>query len=149
MNRLMLCAGQTRREGWKTLDAKGSADFTAVIPPLPPEVQRVEWDEIEWVHGISSLHKWDAIQALKEIHGVLRDGGKVVLEQPDFNEAIKGGPEWVFGDSSHFNKWIMNRSGWTPHSLAETLQQIGFKSIQVLEAQYHVPSRDFRVEAYR
>ena len=53
-NRLLLCAGIVRRAGWKTLDVKGG-DFTAEIPPLPPGVRAIVWDEIEWVHGIGSF----------------------------------------------------------------------------------------------
>ena len=40
MNRLSVMAGITgRREGWKTLDCKPGADYTALVPPLPREVR--------------------------------------------------------------------------------------------------------------
>lgn len=143
--RLMLCAGQMRRDGWKTLDCKPGHDFVAMIPPLPREVKSFQWDEIEWIHGITSFRPEDGVTLLRELHGVLAEGGKLVLEQPDFNKARER-VEWVFGDGEPLNR---NRWAYTEESLYALLQKVGFSRIEFHEAQHHVPSRDFRVEAYR
>lgn len=137
-----------RRDGWKTLDAKPWHDFVATIPPLPAAVKKVEWDEIEWVYGISSMYLWDAEAVVADLFSVLKPGGKLVLEQPDFLKARERA-EWVFGDASHHDPLIMNRSGWTPDSLTHLLAENGFARVEVLPAQHHLPGRDFRVEAYR
>lgn len=146
-NRLILCAGIVRRAGWLTLDIKGG-DFTATIPPLPSEVKAVLWDEIEWVHGVGSFLPWVAESILKEIREVLGTGGKLVLEQPNFDIA-KNRVEWVFGDPSHKDSLIMNRWAYTPGTLGDLLEKVGYHSIRLLPAQYHVPDRDFRMEAYK
>ena len=75
MNKLMLLSGRTRREGWKTLDAKGSVDYLAIVPPLPEEVRAVKWDEIELIHGINVLYPWEAERLLREIAEVMAPGG--------------------------------------------------------------------------
>jgi hypothetical protein len=147
-NRLMLCAGITRRDGWKTLDCKSGHDFIATIPPLPDAVKQTNWDEIEWVHGITSLYPWDGFAVLKEIRGVLSENGKLVLEQPDFRKA-KDRVEWLFGDWTLQEPLIMNKWSYSPESLTAQLKRAGYSRIEILPAQHHVPSRDFRVEVYR
>lgn len=156
MNRLMLCAGSTKREGWITLDCNPlhHPDIQAAIPPLPPPVMERLWDEVEWIHGITSLYPWDAKLVLQQLHAAMRPGGKLVLEQPDARlvaDAViqtQGGClEWFFGDPmmrdpAHMNKWA-----YTPWSLIDLLTEAGFKDSYIKTAEYHRPDRDFRIEA--
>lgn len=148
MNQLMIGAGGMRREGWKTLDCKPGADFVARIPPLPPEVLAIAWDEIEWIHGIGSLVPWEGMAVLEGCYQALRDGGRLVLEQPDFLRA-GGMREWLFGDPSLRDADHMNRWAYTPMELRDLLLRAGFSKVEVKPAQHHVPERDFRVEAWK
>lgn len=152
MNCLMLLSRLVRREGWVTLDANPAhhPDIVAIIPPLPPEVTGQQWDEIEMVHGITSFYPWDANQLLREIRGVLAPGGKLVLEQPDF-EVVKqsGHVSWIFGDPLLKDPLHMNKWAYVPASLVSALIEAGFGYCEILPAQHHVSSRDFRVEAHR
>lgn len=150
MNRLMLGSGIFKRDGWKTLDCNPvhHPDFLATIPPLPDAVKAVDWDEIEWIHGITSLVPWEGEQVLLEIYSVLPEEGKLVLEQPNFTKA-HATKEWVFGDPLLRNKEHMNRWAYEPMDLIELLDRIGYRRITLLPAQHHVPERDFRVEAWR
>lgn len=145
MNGLQLCAGATRRPGWKTLDA-GEADYVATLPPLPTEVREIQWDEIEWVHGISSFYPWEGSEILEEIRGVLAPGGRLTLEQPDIRKC--SGVAGIFGDPLPRDPLHMNRWGYTPDSLTELLKEAGFTKITVFPAQHHLAWRDFRIEAY-
>lgn len=142
----MIGAGSNRRDGWKTLDAKGG-DYTARIPPLPPAVCDTKWDEVEWIHGITSLYPWDGEQALTEILQVMAPCGRLTLEQPDYRKALLR-IEYVFGDPTLGDSWHMNRWAYTPTSLMGLLLRIGFKRVEILDARYHMPERDFRIEAY-
>jgi hypothetical protein len=156
MNRLMLCAGATRREGWKTLDSNGHAgpDFLALIPPLPASVKVIQWVEIEWIHGITSFYPWDAKELLTEIRGVLVPGGKLVLEQPDMQyvaQALIHDPQyvrWLFGDPQFKNPSHMNKWAYSPDSLYQLLREVGFERVVQMTAQHHEPARDFRMEAF-
>ena len=154
MNRLMICAGPMRRPGWRTLDARlqHAPDFCAILPPLPDAVKVELWDEIEWIHGVTSLYPWEAEQVLREIREVLAPDGKLILEQPDARKAAQlainaGNPRWLFGDPTLREPLIMNRWAYTPESLIDVLKEAGFGRIAILPAQHHVPARDFRVEA--
>lgn len=149
----MLCAGRTWREGWTRIDAnpKMEPDIVATIPPLPAEVTRQLWDEVELVHGIGTFYPWDAEQLLFEIRGVLSGNGKLILEQPNaWNCSAALRPEWVFGDPTfrnplHMNKWI-----YTPDTLTALLRQCGYSRIAEKPAEYHGGTeRDFRIEASR
>lgn len=146
MNRLQIGPGLFGKPGWKSLDAD-AGDFIATIPPLPESVKAQEWDEIEWIHGITSLYPWDAAAVLKEIRAVLAPGGKLVLEQPDFDKA-KHRPEWIFGDPTLGNPLHMNRWAYVPETLIDLLEAAGFIQMDLMAAQHHRPERDFRIEAF-
>lgn len=149
-NRLIVGAGIQERAGWQCLDAvqRSHTTFVATIPPFPAAVKAVAWDEIEWIHGITSLFPWEVEQALIEIYQMLIPGGRLTLEQPDFRKAVER-VEWLFGDPSLKDPLHMNRWAWTPDTLTELVEGIGFRQIDILPAQHHLPARDFRVEAYR
>lgn len=168
MNLIIGCGAQ-RRPGWKTLDADPTvgSDYVADLPPLPPEVREVPWDTIEMIHFIEHLYPWDAAELLRQIHACLRPGGTFVLEQPDLRYAARvfagieppvPGTEpgqcdmWAFfGDPTHRNPLYGHRWGYTPESLTDALADAGFlrSRIRRLPALYHVPQRDFRIEAVR
>ncbi len=149
-NKLLIGCGIHKREGWLTLDPDPSvgADIVGTIPPLPPELLALKFADIEWIHGITSLYPWDAIKALADIFFILEPGGKLVLEQPDFNKA-KERVEWLFGDGRLARPLLMNKWAWSPESLQSLLRYTGFVVMSVLPAQYHVPDRDFRVETFK
>jgi len=144
----MIGSGPITREGWKSLDCiqRSSTTYVATIPPLPAAVKAISWDEIEWIHGVGSLVPWEAAQVLAEIHGVLVSGGRLVLEQPDWNKA-KERIEWAFGDPSMGCATHMNRWCYTPEKLTQALRNAGFRSVGLFPAQHHKPERDFRLEA--
>jgi len=145
----MLCAGTMRRPGWKTVDAneRTKPDYLAWIPPLPEAVTSQKWDEVEWIHGITSVYPWEAERLLVEVKSILVPDGKLVLEQPDFSKADR--LEWIFGDPRPHDPLHMNRWAYTPESLTMLLDRAGFSRIEVLPAKHHFPARDFRIECSR
>ncbi|OGO27212.1 MAG: hypothetical protein A2W33_04340 [Chloroflexi bacterium RBG_16_52_11] len=148
--KLSIGAGIHHPEGWHTLDCDPATtpDILATIPPLPPEVLCHSWDEIKWIHGITSLYPWEAEQVLREIQGILFPGGKLVLEQPDLDLVLRHGKvEWLFGDPSHKNPLIMNKWAYSPDTLSELVRHCGFENIEILPATYHNAVRDFRIKA--
>ncbi len=154
MNRLSIMAGITgRREGWKTLDCKPGADYVALVPPLPREVRNQMWDEIELIHGIGQLYPWDGEALLKEIRTILKPDGVLILEQPDMSVAaaqvtsFRPKAEWIYGDPGPRDPLHMVKWGYSPQSLSELLSFCGFTRQELKPAQYHVPARDFRIEA--
>jgi hypothetical protein len=148
--KLMLGSGIFRRQGWLTLDVnpEHNADFIKAIPPVPDEVKAIRWEELEWIHGVTYLYPWDANSVLEDLAKIIRPGGRLILEQPNF-EIAKATVAGVFGNAEHIkNPLLMNRWAYTPESLEELLFDCGFKIVEVMPAQHHIPGRDFRIEAY-
>lgn len=166
MNRLILCAGRQRREGWLTLDADARVkpNILASIPPLPEAVTSRQWAAVELIHGIEHFYLWEARELLQGLRGVLAPGGTLILEQPNIRYAaqvllgVREKPRghvdqfdmWpLYGDPRHRNQLFGHKWGYSPESLSDLLFECGFPAdgIKVCRARSHFPGRDFRVEA--
>lgn len=153
-------------------------DIRAAVPPIPQAVLDRRWDEIELNHFLASLYLWEAKELLCQLWQVLAPGGKLVIETPDIVFCMKhfllmqagdvglsmafDRPEgswrpgqldlWGFwGNPTGHDKTIANHWGYSPKTLRALLVECGFEDNNIHErpAQYHVPIRDFRMEAYR
>lgn len=166
MNKLLLCAGPDKPEGYVSLDAnpENNPHIVATVPPLPTAVKMFHWDLVELIHGIEHFHLWEAEQLLREIYECLAPEGVLVLEQPNIEFAAEvllgrrapitptpeGSDMWAFyGDPSHRNPLMGHHWGWTPTTLTKALRKAGFEKITVVPAHYHYRERDFRVEAVK
>lgn len=169
MNHLLLCSGRDKPcdEGinnYVTLDGneENHPDILAIIPPFPQAVRDVEWDSIELIHGIEHFPIWQALPLLKECCEVLKPGGTMVLELPNalFAAKVLLGLQkpltdlehqcglWVFyGDPRYENMLQLHKWGWWPESLTKALLEAGFSRVVETPARYHLPGRDFRLEA--
>ena len=163
-NKLYLCSGPDKPEGWTTLDANPDCapHICQAVPPLPPEVRDTRWDVIQLIHGIEHFYLWEARRLLKECYEVLSLGGLLILEQPNilFAARVLSGLEapltsvegqsdmWpLYGDPNHQSTLFCHRWGWTPESLKRELEAVGFKHIIEVPAMTHLRKRDFRLEA--
>jgi hypothetical protein len=149
MKRLLLMSGIHHPEGWVTLDANpaNKPDIVATIPPLGVEMLMTKWDQVEWIHGITSLYPWDAHQVLMQIRELcIAPDGLLVLEQPNYHHAKCAIPS-VFGDPAPREPLHMNKWAYTPESLDAAVRTAGFTRVEILPAQHHNPARDFRLEA--
>lgn len=153
-------------------------DILATVPPIPEFVLSRRWDEIELNHFLASLYKWEAKELLCQLWQVMAPGGKLVIETPDIGFAMRHfiltqagdtgiapafePPEgsyrpgqldlWCFfGNPETQDKTIANHWGYTPKTLRALLIECGFEDIHIHDrpAQYHLPIRDFRMEAYK
>jgi hypothetical protein len=170
MNRLLLGAGEwSNWSDWVTVDADPAykPDVVAMLPPFPPELSEPTWGEIMAVHFIEHLHVWDALRLLRDCFDLLSPGGVLILEQPDISycaRVLLGQVEPPPGsEPGQFDLWGFYGSpvgqnplyghhwGYTPDSLTALLLEAGFKSehIAIKPAVYHVPMRDFRLEAIK
>jgi predicted SAM-dependent methyltransferase len=166
-NRLLLGSGDWHWPGWTTVDANpdNQPSIVAVVPPLPPQVRDKKWDEILMVHAIEHIAPWKALELAKECYAALSIGGVFILEQPDiyycasvllglqkpFAGAQPGQADmWgLYGNPETKDEWMLHRWGYTPNSMLIMLTDAGFErdNISFPPAKFHVPERDFRVEA--
>jgi hypothetical protein len=118
------------------------------------------------IHFLEHLASWDARTLLTECYGVLNPGGKLILEVPNIAYCARvllgeiqpppGGAPGQFdmggfyGDQSFQDEWMLHRWGYTPLTLSALVEAVGeWTCVLVKPAQYHMPVRDFRVEAVK
>lgn len=168
--KLHLGSGGRKRVGWINVDAnpETSPDVVARAEYLPmfPDGSV---DVIESCHLFEHFAYLEAIKALKEWYRVLKPGGRLFVELPDFGacidmlgkykdpEGYDFGMIGIFGyppairKQGHFqtHKW-----GWTAKSLGRELRAAGFTEVQVLpisqtQRRAAKTGRDMRVCAVR
>jgi len=165
--RLHLGCGKRKRKGWVNIDIdkKVKPDIVTDAKDLNMfEDESV--DEIECCHLFEHLTYPDAVTALKEWYRVLKKGGKLSLELPNFKRSIeilykKEGEEakkyamiGIFGQKEEMQKvdaFQLHKYGWTPETLTDKMREIGFSEIKQVpvtqtwrEATKH--NRDMRLE---
>jgi SAM-dependent methyltransferase len=169
--------------GWITIDAKQlrnqHVDYVQVVPPLPEEVMEMVdvFDVVEGMHFWEHLYIWQAKQLAKEIHQILKPGGKLILELPnlakvfEYQAGVKDIPKipsrppmyepdprfglWAIYGAQDDPKWTGNifqahKWGYTPETITEQLKAAGFSRVDIKRATTRLPDvRDMRVEAYK
>jgi SAM-dependent methyltransferase len=158
-------SGQDKLEGYIGVDKyDNSADIKQDFfeLSLPPECA----DEILASHVIEHIPYVKILGLLKTWLDTLKPGGKLVLELPNLEELCKdfvnATPEerlvltlCIYGAyAGEVTKQTISTGTTSPHLwgyypkiLVYTLEEVGFKDIQVLPAQGAHPGKNFRVEA--
>ena len=170
MIRLYLGCGNKKKKGWVNIDIddKVKPDIVADASDLNMfEDDAV--DEIESCHLLEHLTYPGAVQALKELHRVLRRGGKLFLELPNLERCMeilckKEGKDaerlamiGLYGFNPDIEKYgipLVHKYGWTPKTLGDELKGLGFSEIkQVPVTQKYRPAtkynRDMRLECIK
>ncbi len=144
--RLHLGCGPDRREGWVNVDARPGVnpDIVASVDALPM-FEDGTVDTIEACHLFEHLPVHEARRALTEWFRLLKSGGALLLELPNFEACVRmigahrdehghdlgmiglfGWPVCVEADGvAQVHKW-----GWTPDSLTGALREAGFADVQ-------------------
>jgi predicted SAM-dependent methyltransferase len=133
--RLHLGCGWKRFEGYVNVDLwiNESTDVICNVTRLPwPDNSA---DIIENYHVIEHISHVKVRDALTDWHRVLKPGGKLVVECPHFDDAVK---EYLSGNEARLiNIFGRQRSygdahlyGYNPQRLKRLLKEIGFVEIQ-------------------
>ena len=144
--RLHLGCGERKRKGWVNIDIDNR-----VKPDIVADAKDLNMfedksvDEIECCHLFEHLTYPDAVTALKEWYRVLKKGGKLSLELPNFKKCIeilykKEGEEaqklamiGIYGYIPDIRKCgisLVHKYGWTPETLTNELRKVGFSEIK-------------------
>lgn len=116
-------------------------------------------NEIFTSHVFEHFTRWDGEDMLMKWHRVLKPGGVLVIETPDFWRCIW----WLFHPSRvkrslarnqfYGNQWDKleyetHRYLWTSKELMAACKQVGFKTVSLTHrTKTHHPGRDMRVYA--
>lgn len=155
--KLNLGAGNRRLDGYISVDLAQSADDIRDVRDLGNYADG-SVDEIIAVHLIEHFYFWEVHPLLMEWRRVLKPGGKLILECPDLKKAchafLRGEGEsmgmWAFyGNPKPKDELMCHHWGYTPETLKDLLSSCGFRNIEEKPAQFKVPRRDMRMEAYK
>lgn len=160
--------GAERIPGYMGVDKNSDrADFR--MDAFELEVPDECADEVLAMHFIEHLPQHRAPEMLTKWFKMLKPGGKVVMETPDLDELCKQILESE-GYDKHtvalalFGAYVENPDdpeikekgalsphlwGYTPKTLSELCEAVGFKDIQILLAQGGHPGKNFRLEAVK
>jgi len=121
--------------------------------------------EILAIHFFEHLYRWECDAVADEFHRLLKPGGKLILELPDFYKCCLNVVEnrqgkkpeqlqrrGIYGDPTHKNVFMCHPWGWFAGELMEFLGKHGFTDMQHLPTEYHHSGknfRDMRIEAIR
>jgi SAM-dependent methyltransferase len=165
--RLNLGCGDKLLEGYINVDVVESRK--GEVPDIMCDIKKLDSieneyaDEILAVHVIEHFYYWEVFDLLKEWKKKLKPGGKLVLECPNILYAAKmliknqervTGPGtegkttmWVlYGDPSWKDPLMCHRWGFTPRSLGQVLEEVGFIDIKQEKALFKAREpRDMRI----
>lgn len=138
--KLHLACGEEYKEGYINVDLYPSStirvDQSFDIKQIPYADNSV--DEIVALHVIEHFDFFEGQVALKEWYRVLKPGGKLLVETPDFLETcdafVKGSEEYRVALYSHFfaHPWISGQTHkflFTESQLKGQIEWAGFKSV--------------------
>jgi predicted SAM-dependent methyltransferase len=154
--RLHIGCGGKRFRGYINIDAH-SGDLQCDVTRLPYSENTA--DEIIGIHLLEHLFPHQAIEALKHWCGILKPGGKLILEMPDLKKILeffkdpKASPQLtiqaLYGGELTGRIEDIHKFCWTFETLEPHLKAAGFTKVEEKHALYHMPVRDFRVEAVK
>jgi predicted SAM-dependent methyltransferase len=152
--RLNLGCGKVRLDGFVNIDhrATSATDLECDIVQLPFDDDTA--DRIETYHVIEHLGRHEAVAALRKWHRILKSGGVLVIECPDFDAACR---EYLDGREGRIDNLFGlqrfegdgHQFGYNFKRLHRLLTECGFRSIvQKPPTDYHKEQEPcLRVEA--
>ncbi len=153
--RLHLGCGSKILRGWVNVDNRGEPDLNADITDLPYLENSVE--EIMAIHVFEHLYPWKVEEILKGWRKILKPGGKLILEMPDLKKVLKHFQDpkahpsltmlALYGGEATDRIEELHKWCWDMEQIEPMLKQAGFTKVEEKPPQYHIPIRDFRVEA--
>lgn len=148
--KLHLGCGDVILDGWVNIDLYDEhADLKWDIKHLPYDENTI--DEIYNAHVIEHFDFYEAFDVLREWHRVLKPGGSLTVETPDFLETCR---KFVNSDEQTrinlyghiFAKpWLpgqIHKFLYTENQLRWTLMQCGFKNINRVSARRYIGMED-------
>lgn len=133
--KLILCAGDRKIPGYLTHDIKGEHDFLCDLFDIP--VDKESCEEIHFTHALEHFSRKQTESVLDLVYGLLRPGGRLYIEVPNFAWHAKLVLEGRDRDAVYYafggqeDEWDFHKTGFTPSILKEELENAGFKNIEI------------------
>ncbi len=159
-----------KNEGWINIDSvrTDGIDVVCDIRNVCNLFGRETCDEVHAYHVVEHFFPQEIVQVLNDWYYVLKSGGKIILETPDFVKAAKNilqiettdnkdvwynlGLKAFYGDFDNNNPNVMldlHKTLYTFKTLSEVVKKAGFILCEEQKPVTHKAERDFRLVAYK
>lgn len=138
--KLVLCANTRQLEGYKHHDVLTlpGIDYVCELFDIGKFVEPESCEEVHFTHALEHFPSADTQNVLELIRGLLKSGGKLYLEVPNFAwhaKLVMEGKDkeavyYAFG--GQLDEWDFHKTGFTPRILEEQLQLAGFTHDEIL-----------------
>lgn len=134
--KLVIGAGNRRLDGYQHHDVQEleGLDYVCDFWDLPKHIKAGSCEEIQMTHVLEHFPMAKTIDVLKLVHKLLKRGGKLYIEVPNFywhaqeilvNPRNRQIVEYAFGGQK--NEWDFHYNGFTPEILWQDLAKAGFE----------------------
>lgn len=141
--KLNVGCGQHPLEGYVNIDGAGlAADFKCEFRDVAP---RGQFDEVRADHVLEHQPWRETYAFLGHASSCLRDGGRLVIEVPNWDGLREMDPslplfqQWVFGEQSHGGEF--HHAAFTVETLSDAIERAGFEVIEAEEFRSEHPAR--------
>jgi hypothetical protein len=139
--KLEIGSGRTPHSGYETIDIEAYAK-----PTYLGDFRKMSFSEVEEIranHLLEHFSRQEAIEVLKQWRSWLKDGGRLIVETPDFEGIcyyFTQQPIRLWGTremlvmatyGSQEADWAFHRDGWYEEKFKEILPKLGFKIILI------------------
>lgn len=137
-NKLILCAGDRRLDGYKSHDVRSldGLDYVCDFYDIPSVIKE-EFKEVQLTHALEHFPTAETQKVLKIISDILVPGGKLYIEVPNFGwhaALLLEGKDrqavyYAFG--GQLDQYDFHKTGFTQPILIEELEKAGFDRVSV------------------
>lgn len=139
--KLVLCAGTRRVKGYMHHDvvALTGIDFVCDLRDIGLHLANNLCERIEFTHALEHFPTKEIVDILKKVHGLLREGGELYIEVPNFEWHAKlvlnegrdrDAVYYAFG--GQVDEYDFHKTAFTVNILREDLEAAGFKDVVIL-----------------
>lgn len=138
--KLILCANDRQLNGYKHHDVQNlpGIDYVCDLYDINSFVEDNSCEEVQLTHALEHFPTKETQKVLSILFKLLKDGGRVYIEVPNFawhaKILLEEGRErdavyYAFG--GQLNEWDFHKTGFTKDILEEELLLAGFKDVRI------------------
>lgn len=138
VNKLILCAGDRRIDGYKHHDVRPleGLDFVCEFFQIPETIKET-FSEVQLTHALEHFPTKQTQAVLKIISDLLEPGGKFYIEVPNFawhaalifENKDRQAVHYAFG--GQLDEYDFHKTGFTQSILKEELELAGFDKVSI------------------
>jgi len=138
--KLILCAGNRQRQGWVHHDIQSlnGIDIVCDLRKIRRLLSDSSCENIELTHALEHFPTKEIPKILKDIYSLLKIGGELYMEIPNFawhakliREEKDDEQAVAYAFGGQLDKYDFHKTGFTKSIIKKRLKEAGFKEIKI------------------